>query len=120
MAPDDPAGGELADDEVMADVDSFVGETVTVSSEVEETLGTNAFTLSGPQGPLLVTSATGMGDNEIVEPDAPVQVTGTVRENFTVTGFEDEFGVDLDDELFADFEQQTYIVADSISEPPAE
>ena len=115
----EPAVEEPLEEDALADPDAFVGEQVTVSAEVEEILSTSAFTLDGALGPLLVVQATGSGDNEIIEQGAPVQVAGTVRENFVVTEFEEEFGVELEDELFADFESQTYIVADGVSEPQA-
>lgn len=121
--PGDDAEADVGEEPIedpLVDVQSYVGEQVTVSSEVQSVLSTHAFTLSGPQGPLLVTSASGMGDNEVIEQDAVVQVGGTVREQFSVTEFENEFGVELDDELYADFEEQTYIVADSVTEAPPE
>lgn len=107
----------LAVDDVYAEPESYVGQQVTVSAEVGEILGTNAFTLTGPTQPLLIVSATGVGDSPVVEPSAPVQVTGTVREGFDVVSFEEEAGVELDDELFTDFEGEIYIEASSVSEP---
>ena len=54
-------------------------------------------------------------DEEVpaVDEGQVIQVTGTVQENFSVTGVEEQLGVDLDDELFTDFEGEPYIMATS-------
>lgn len=108
------------DEDVLEDPASLVGHQVVVSAEVESVIDTQSFTLDGPQGPLLVVNATGSDNSDIVEDGAVVQVTGTVREGFNVTEAEQEFGLELDDGLFADFEDQHYIAADSVTEAPAE
>lgn len=106
-----------ADEAFFDDVQSYVGQQVTVSAEVESIIDTHAFTLDGPREPLLVVSATGSGDSELVEDGSVVKVTGTVQESFNVADVEEEFGIDLDDELFEDFGDEHYIVADQVSEP---
>lgn len=113
----DAGGDVLALDQVYNDFDNYVGTTVTVSAEVGQVLSTTAFTLTGPMNELLIVSATGPGDSPVVEPSAPVQVTGTVREGFDIAAYEEEFGVDLDDSLFQEWTGEDYIAADSVSEP---
>jgi hypothetical protein len=41
-------------------------------------------------------------------------VTGTVMQTFVVTEVEEELGVDLDDAVFAEFEQEPYVVAENV------
>lgn len=101
----------------LLNTDRYVGQSVTVTSDVEAILGTHAFTLAAPQGPFLVVSATGIGRSPVIERGAAVQVQGTVRDRFSVRGFEDEFAVDLDDDAVGQFEERTYVVADSVTEP---
>lgn len=125
---DPAADDEIVDDEDYTpfadfgeDVQSYVGETVTVSADVNEVISDMAFTIAGTENtmidPLLIISAESNAD---VEEDAAVAVTGTVHEAFVITDVEDEFGIDLDDELFAEWEQQHYITATNISFDVAE
>ena len=113
----DAGGDVLGLDQVYNDFANYVGTQVTVSAEVGEIISTNAFTLTGPVNELLVVSASGAGDSAIIEPSAPVQVTGTVREGFDIAAYEQETGLDLDDELFQEWTGENYIAADSVSEP---
>lgn len=52
-----------------------------------------------------------------MEKGAVVKVTGTVKESFNVRDVEEEYGLELNDSLFADLEEQHYVVADSVIEP---
>lgn len=112
---------EQAAGDLFANPDQFVGQQVVVSGRVSSLLGgASSFTISGDVGSgeaLLVINATGASDSPVVEQDALVQVTGTVREGFSVTDVEDEFGVELDDDLYVDYEGDNYIAASSVSEP---
>lgn len=117
-------GGESSEQtagDFFADPDQFVGQQVVVSGRVSSLLGgDSSFTISGDVGSgeaLLVINATGASDSPVVEQDALVQVTGTVREGFSVTDVEDEFGVELDDDLYGDYEGDNYIAASNVSEP---
>lgn len=113
---------EEAEDE--GDAAELVGQTLRVSGEVTEALSLNAFELNGehfgfgepvPDEGTLVVSA-----NEVeVEEGGRAQVTGEVV-SFVVADIEEELGIDLDDELFADFEDQFAIVATNIEFVPAE
>ena len=104
-------------DDVLLNPDEYVGEEVTVTSDVEAILGTHAFTLAAPGGPFVVVSAMGIGDSSVIERGAPVRVQGTVRDGFSIGAFEDEFAVDLGDEALAIFEDRTYVVAERVTEP---
>ena len=97
------------------DLESYVGEEVEISAEVTEVISPTAFTIAGAGdtgvGSLLVVSATELA---ALEPDARVGVTGTVRESFAVAEVEEELGIDLEDELFADWDRSNYLVADDV------
>ena len=96
-------------------VDGYVGEQVTLSADVNEVITPEAFTIAGTDDTtveaLLVVGATG---NAELAPETTVEVTGTVQDAFVVTEVEEELGVDLDDALFAEWEQEPYVVADGV------
>ena len=96
-------------------LDGYVGEQVTLSADVNEVITPETFTIAGTDDttvePLLVVGAT--GDAQLA-PETTVEVTGTVQESFVVTDVEEELGVDLDDALFAEWEQEPYVVADNV------
>lgn len=89
---------------------TYVGQQVTLSAEVSETLSPDAFAIAGAVDPLLIIES-----EEIPSLDTGqvVQVTGTVQDGFDVVTVEEELGVDLEDEAFADFEGEPYIMATS-------
>lgn len=104
------------------DINSLVGQMVTVRSPVQETLDANSLVMQTEAGdPILVFST-----NEITftppdpELDIPIQATGEVVQ-FVTTDIENEYGIDLDDELYVDYEQQPAILVDSLAlAPPPE
>lgn len=99
---------------------SFLGQTVTVSAEIEEMVSPQAFWIGGDDQVLVISSGASFEEmgfdisEGLVEDDVVVRVTGTVKE-FDLAGLEDEFGVDYDDEVFEPFEGQHVIVADDVS-----
>ncbi len=114
-ALDDEVGDEAAG--IIDDPESFVGEQVTVSGEVNKVVGNNAFRIGGKDlggEPLLVVSS----KRSNVSQDELVEVTGTVRE-FDLAELENDFGVDLDDDAFTRFEGEHVIVADNVDRSPA-
>lgn len=92
------------------DVTTYTGQEVTLSAEVSETISPDAFAIAGAVDPLLIVES-----QEIppLDDGQVVQVTGTVQEGFDVVSVEEELGVDLEDEAFADFEGDPYIMATS-------
>ncbi|HEV2071758.1 MAG TPA: hypothetical protein VGR26_18390 [Acidimicrobiales bacterium] len=113
-------GGAIEDEEL-------IGQTVTVSGEVTRTVDVNGFVMSSDDEDLaaldsqigdgiLVVSASDPG----VSQGDVVQVVGTVRE-FVIADFESELGIDLDDNLYLEFEDQVALTARSIdTNVPAE
>lgn len=109
------ADGERTLAELMGELDDYIGEPVTVAAEVEEVLSDQAFTLAADENnsmePLLVVSA----ETGQVDEGADVIVTGTLQESFTVTEAEGELGTDLDDDLFATWREDYYLVGTAVN-----
>lgn len=116
---------ETAEDEAAADgpydsdfydtVPDLEGETVTVSADVNEVISPESFVIAGTDDtsvdPLLVVGATEVTG---LAPDLTVAVTGTVHTAFDLPAVEEELGVDLDDALYEDYDQQPYITATGV------
>lgn len=101
---------EAAENDIM----SFVGQQVTVSAEVNEILTERAFTIAGESiglDPLLVIAAQ---SGVTVTEDSAVAVTGTVQQAFDLAAVEAEYGFDYDDALFAEYDGEPYIVAETV------
>lgn len=85
---------------------------MTVSAGIVEPLGPNAFTV-GEDGTLVISAA-----ETNVGPDGVANGHGygaRVRHRRPSRG---ELGIDLDDDLFADYEQELAIVADEVTYLP--
>lgn len=118
---DDTAGSErsadvedVQEDAFWGDVNQWTDEKVTVSANVNEVINQNSFTIAGtPESDvdeLLVVSA---NDSQVQEGQT-VQVTGTVRDRFDVVEVEDDLGLDWNDTLYEDWNDEHYIVASSV------
>lgn len=96
---------------IVADqVQTLAGEDVTTTGEVDELLSTVAFRLVGAGWSVVVLDA----QQAAVEPGEAVEVTGTVRQ-MDIAEIEQDYGMDLDDELYAAYEGQLVLVADQVS-----
>lgn len=102
------------------DRESYVGEEVTLSADVNEVIDPTAFTIAGTDDTtvdeLLVVHPENLSE---VSPDLTVAVTGTVMEGFDLVTVEDELGVDLDDELYEDWDGEPYLSATTIDDSVA-
>lgn len=94
--------------------ETYAGQEVTVSAEVTETLSVDTFVIGGAAGttvdPLLVVEEQeipALDDGQVVE------VTGTVAQDFDVAAAEERLGIDLEDERYADYVGEPYIMATS-------
>lgn len=119
--------------EVVKEPSELFGQIVTVSGEAEEAIGPNAFKLDNQQliggADLLVVSPTpilpvaGQPDaepvfnEEILDDDTPVRVTGTVT-RFVLADVEREFGLALKDNLFVEYEGKPVIIATTVTLMP--
>lgn len=104
--------------ELTGNVEEYLGQTVSVRGEAERAVGETAFLLQDDQlfggEEVIVLNATGtpfvLPDEE---PTEQVQVTGEVQQ-LVVAEFEREYGLDLDPNLYAEYENRPALVAQSI------
>ncbi|NJC21613.1 hypothetical protein BJ994_000689 [Arthrobacter pigmenti] len=109
-----PYNGAL-DSEFYDAYSSYIGEEVTVSADVNEIVSDTSFTIAGTddttvEALLVVTE----GEMTEVEPGLTVSVTGTVMESFDLPTVEEETGLDLEDDAYADYDGENYIVASEV------
>ncbi|WP_432534545.1 hypothetical protein [Kineococcus arenarius] len=98
------------------DVNTYVGQEVTVSAEIDSIVSPQAFIIAGTADttvdPMLVvgaTEVTGLTEGAVVE------VTGTVHEALDLPQVEEDTGVDFQDDLFNDYDAEPYIMATSVT-----
>lgn len=100
----------------------YYDSNVTVSGGVGELVGPRAFTIGTEDdvggGTLLVVGAKQLpevieGDAEEIAADDVVQVSGPAQE-FNIAEIEDEFGFDLEDGLFSEYEGKPVVVANTV------
>ncbi len=108
--------------------ETLLGQTVTVSGAVTTILDQSSFVMSGDESdPVEFAPLVSTDGVLIVSPDTSalvegevVQVVGEVAQ-FEILTFEEGLGVDLDDELYASWEGQVALIAQSMnSTVPAE
>jgi hypothetical protein len=119
--PASPAGNVTAE-EVTDNTAQLIGKTVTVRSEPVRKIGNNTFTISDEEffgrETILVVNASGQ---PLVLPtdDTEVQVTGKVRK-FVLADINREYDfLDLEPNLYVDYEGKPAIIAQSIAPAPA-
>jgi hypothetical protein len=114
MLEDDEPRVGLSVDDVVSNIETYAGSTVTVSGEVEDKLAGGAFTLSqdtwGRDKKLLVV---GGKFAELVREDDEVRVTGEVR-RFMITDVERDLQIDLDDDLYRTWHNRPVMIARSV------
>lgn len=97
------------------DLDSYEGQTVTVSAEVNEVISPSSFTIAGTDETtveaLLVVHDTQLSE---LQPELTVKVTGTVHKAFDLPTVEEETGLDLEDELYEQWNGEPYIQATEV------
>lgn len=115
------AADNVTTEELSSGAEGLIGETVSIRSEVEETVGDTAFLLEDQQffggEDILVINASEEPFVLTEGDDTPVQVTGEVQQ-LVIADFETEYGTDLDPTLYADYEDRPVIVAQSIALSP--
>ena len=93
---------------IVDDTETYVGETVTVSGEVERVITPNAFLFGDAM--ILAISAEGR-DDLFVEPTAYIRGTVQVFDRLEI---EELLGLDLDDEQFAEYEGEPVIIVEAL------
>lgn len=94
-----------------------IGKEVTVRSQTAQAVGNSGFLMTPKGGEsILVINATGTPFT-VPGTDIPVQATGKVA-SFVVADIEKEFGLALENELYADYERKPAIIAQSLALAP--
>ena len=106
------------------DPSAYVGETVTISGEVETTYGLTSFTIGddniGSEVLIVVPPGAEIAGGAAAEEEAVVQVTGTVRE-YVVTDIESDLSIDLEPEVEIEYEgSRPAVIAEVIRIIPEE
>lgn len=108
-------------EEVADNTNQLIGKTVTVRSQPISKIAPSTFTISDKQffgsEPILVVNASGKPFVLPTDTNIPVQVTGPVRK-FVVTDIEREYSLDLDPNLYREYENKPAIVAQSLAQAP--
>jgi hypothetical protein len=108
-------------EEVADNTNQLIGKTVTVRSEPIRKIAPSTFTISDQQffgsEPILVVNATGKPFTFPTDSNTPVQVTGEVRK-FVLADIEREFDLDLQQDLYVEYENKPVIIAQSMALAP--
>lgn len=98
------------------DQQTYEGQEVTLTAEIEEVVSPEALEISDPNDveldPLLVLHSLDQPD---LEEGQVVEVIGTVQASFDQATVEGDLGVDLEDELFADYAGEPYVEATQVN-----
>ncbi|WP_162460049.1 hypothetical protein, partial [Kocuria sediminis] len=109
------------DEDFYDDRETYVGQEVTLSAEVSNVIDDDAFVIAGTAGttvdPLLVLYNMDQVD---IEEGQVVEVTGIVQQAFDLPTIEDERQMDLEDDLYQDYDQQPYLEATNVQLMPEE
>ncbi|WP_159617243.1 hypothetical protein [Arthrobacter zhaoguopingii] len=110
----DPYAGQY-DEGFQQEMNSYVDEEVTLSATVNEIISPVSFTIAGTDD-TTVDELLIVHDEELpdVDPGQVVEVTGTVHEALDLPTVEEERGIDLEDDLYEDWDSETYVEAVSI------
>ncbi len=114
-----PAGPQVGVtlQDIENDPQAYVGQTVTVSGEVQQVVGANAFIFD--YGDVIVVGArelpqmTGTPTTDFFTGEPVVQVTGSVA-IFSAAEMEQQLGYQLDDATFSQYEGRPAIIAQEV------
>lgn len=116
-----PPTGNVTTEEVANETNRLIGQTVTIRSEPIKKIGPNTFTVSDEQffgtESILVVNASGQPFVLPADDEVEVQVTGQVR-NFVLAEVERDFDLDLDPEVYVEYESKPAIIAQAIALAP--
>lgn len=117
---DDPYTGVL-DAAFYEDLPAYAGQEVTLLAEVAEVVSPRVFTVTAPEdadvGEVLVVAT---ADARDVEPQAgsPLLVAATPVDSFEAGVVVDELGLDVDAAELAEWDEQTFLVAEVLQPAP--
>lgn len=111
------AEGNATTEDVAENGSHLVGQEITVRNTVEEKVGDNGFVVEAEGGErVLIINATGQ-PFQAASSDVPIQATGRV-ESFSAEQIQNKYGLELDKNLFANYENQPALVAASMALAP--
>lgn len=117
VTTEDVSGDLSTEGTGIEDAESLIGQLVTVRDTVSEMVDDSSFLLNSDSGePILVINTSG-APFTLPEEDVPIQVTGEVA-RFVLADVESEYGLDLDEAAYADYEDQPAIIAKSLALAP--
>ena len=118
--PED-AAENVTTEELSEGAEGLIGQTVSLRAEVEETVDDVSFLLEDEQlfggEDILVINASGEPFILVEGDDTEVQVTGEVQQ-FVFADFDTAYGLDLDPDLYIDYEDRPVVIAESIALSP--
>lgn len=115
--PETNAETNVTTEDVAENSSNLVGQEITVRNTVEERVGNDGFVVATETGErVLIINATGQ-PFQAPSSEVPIQATGRV-ETFSAEQIQNEYGVQLDRNLFANYENQPAIVAASMALAP--
>ena len=107
-------------EEVTDDTEDLIGQTVTIRSDALEVIDPASFIVGDDDffggEEIIVINASGK-TFELPEDDTEVQVTGEVVQ-FVFADVESEYGLNLDPDLYVDYEDKPAIIAQSLAPAP--
>jgi len=106
-------------EDLTGDISDYIGRSVSVRSDVTNAVGESAFLLQDDSwfGAEEVLAINATGEPFELPLDTELQVTGEVTQ-FVLVDLERDYGIELDPEIYADYEQQPVIVAESVALSP--
>lgn len=118
---DPNADRNVTTEEVAEQTNAVAGQDVTIRSEVKQKVGESSFTLQdeklAPGEEILVVNVSGKPFVLPEDNDMDVQVTGEVK-SFKLVEVERDYNLDLDPDLYAEFETQPAVLAKSLALAP--
>ncbi|KYC43667.1 hypothetical protein WA1_00405 [Scytonema hofmannii PCC 7110] len=117
----EPPENNVTTEEVADNTNQLIGKTVTVRSTPVKKIDPSTFTIRDQQffasEPILVVNASGKPFVLPTDLGTQIQATGVVRQ-FVVAEVEREYNLDLDPELYAEYENKPAIIAQSLAQAP--
>lgn len=108
-------------EEVAENTEEFIGQTVTIRSNVIEQIEPNTFVLADQEffggENIVVVNASGEPSTLPTTDETEVQVTGEVTK-FVLADIESEYGLDLDPNLYVDYTDKPAIIAQMMAIAP--
>lgn len=104
-------------EEVAEQTEAVEGQTVTIRSEVQQKVGESSFTLDNEGEDILIVNVSNQLFLLPTDDELEVQVTGKVA-TFVLADIEREFGLDLEPEVYAEFEAKPVLLAESLALAP--